>query len=154
MGHVSASTDRGGGSALHHAVARRHLAAAEALLDAGADPGCENAAGYTPTDLATTGGATKVLRCLEQRAEFRGLLVVKVPVLGGLGREWQRRWVTVYQRRRAMPGGGRSFLGGVLVVYASEGAPTPACTVWLTGATAVSMRTACAGCVCVDATGV
>ncbi|KXZ41310.1 hypothetical protein GPECTOR_563g588 [Gonium pectorale] len=67
------------GGALHEAASRRHEAAVELLLGAGANPFAANAAGRTALDEAVLSGHSGVVRAIERRAEFTGAVAFKPP---------------------------------------------------------------------------
>ena len=87
-----------GDTALHECVAKGHLKAADLLLQYGANPFMENAKGLTAVDLAINEGNTALLRVLESRARFVGLLNMKCSKFMGLGAEWKPRWCAIMPR--------------------------------------------------------
>jgi hypothetical protein len=125
------------GSALHEAAARRHAAALDVLLEAGASPFVENGRGYTAMDLGCSTKAAELLRRMEAGALWRGWVLQKVPRLGGLSTEWQRRWAVVCHRL-PRPGAPpeRRLAHVVLLCYKGTDAFAPACRAWLDGARA------------------
>jgi hypothetical protein len=125
------------GSALHEAVARRHAAAIDVLLAAGASPFVENGRGYTAMDLGCSTKAAELLRRMEVGALWRGWVLQKVPRLGGLSTEWQRRWAVVCHRL-PRPGAPpeRRLAHVVLLCYKGTDAFAPSCRAWLDGARA------------------
>lgn len=108
---------QGGGTALHEAIARRQDHVIDLLLAAGTNSFVENAQGFTPLDVACSLRNVDLLRRLESGAPWSGWLLMKVTRLGGLGTEWQRRWVVVSHResaaepRRLFPACPAPFLG-------------------------------------------
>jgi ankyrin repeat protein len=60
-------TDSDANTALHVAVEGQKLAAVLRLLDYGADPNAENAAGWTPVHLAVRTGSTDIVQALVER---------------------------------------------------------------------------------------
>lgn len=134
-------TNAKGGSALHEAVYRRHYHLVELLLQQGADPFVENIKSYTALDFACEVQNADLIRRLETQSLWCGWLVQKVPRLGGLGSEWQRRWVIVCYRRPspfAPPNRRRTHV--VLLCYKNLASTQPCCRAWLDGAHAVEVE--------------
>ncbi|KAI3426006.1 hypothetical protein D9Q98_007974 [Chlorella vulgaris] len=126
-----------GGSALHEAVAHKHEAVVELLLRNGASPFVENCKGLTAMDIACSTKNVPLLRRLEQCAPFAGWLLVKVPVFGGFGATWQRRWVVISHRFPNPRAPRNSQLTHcVFLAYKTLANTAPSCRVWLDGARA------------------
>jgi hypothetical protein len=126
-----------GGSALHEAVSRRQDAMVDLLLRRGANAFVENAKGFTAMDLACSARNPDLLRRLEAGAAWSGWLSQKVPRLGGLGSEWQRRWVVVTHRFPAPTAPPeRRLVHVVLCCFKAANATAPSCRAWLDGARA------------------
>ncbi len=88
MHYINPSREAPGG-ALHEAAARRHEAAVDLLLAAGANPWAANASGRTALEEAVLAGHTGVVRAMEKHADYCGRVGVKV------GRGRRRVWVWV-----------------------------------------------------------
>lgn len=130
-----------GGSALHEAVARRQDHIADLLLRHGANPFVENAKGFTAMDLACSTRNVDLLRQIETHAQWRGWLMQKVTRLGGLGTEWQRRWVVICHRLPSpFEPPARQVTHVVLLCYKNTTNTAPACRVWLDGAKTVEVQ--------------
>jgi hypothetical protein len=90
-------------------------------------------------DIACSTKNVPLLRRLEQCAPFAGWLLVKVPVFGGFGATWQRRWVVISHRFPNPRAPRNSQLTHcVFLAYKTLANTAPSCRVWLDGARAVS----------------
>jgi hypothetical protein len=131
-----------GGTALHAAVAGRHVAAVVALLCAGASPFQENGRGQTAVDTTIRAGDAGLARRLEaEAADFSGDLAMKVPRLLGLGADWRTRYVVVAPRfacpvSGASGGGGSAIHRRTLFAFKGAAETVPACRLWLDGSAA------------------
>lgn len=147
---INTACDAAGG-ALHEAAARRHEAVVELLLSAGANPFAANAAGRTALDEAVLAGHAGVVRAIEKRALFSGLVEVKCCAM--LRSKYKTRWA-VLMLYFPLPGGSGGRVGpaaagltggaaapGVrrcLWLYKNEGSVSPRCRLWLDGAQATT----------------
>lgn len=68
------------------------------LRDVGASPFMENGRSLTSVDLAINLRSAALVRRLETRAPFYGLMLLKVPKYMGLGSEWKSRWCVMMPR--------------------------------------------------------
>ena len=128
------STSPKGGTALHEAVARKHYHLVDLFLQYNADPFVENIRSYTALDLACELQNVSLLRRLEAGSVWRGWLLQKVPRLGGLGTEWQRRWVVVCVRKSSpFTPPERYKIRVVLLCYKNLSSTIPCCRAWLDG---------------------
>eukprot|EP00882_Tetradesmus_deserticola_P032146 GHRQ01036380.1.p1 GENE.GHRQ01036380.1~~GHRQ01036380.1.p1 ORF type:complete len:165 (+),score=61.87 GHRQ01036380.1:416-910(+) len=76
--HLVAPKRPGGGTPLAEAVAGKHEALVELLLQYGADPFTESRAGKAPLDVALELRAVNILRSFERHALFAGYVNMKV----------------------------------------------------------------------------
>lgn len=150
-----------GGTALHEAVANQQVPVASLLVQRGCMPTLENikgtssvavqalivhmhststtfSPGLTPLDLAIKGSNAQMLRLLEQQAWFRGHLLVKVPTLGGMKKQWARRWAVVVPRYPcpSLPNERRRGYHVMLLLYKRDDHSTPCARIFLNGASA------------------
>ncbi|GLC38255.1 hypothetical protein PLESTB_000940600 [Pleodorina starrii] len=137
---------RPSGGALHEATARRHEAAVELLLAAGASPFAANAAGRTALDEAGASGHSGMVRAIEKRAEFCGLVAFKTETLGGLSSRYKVRWAVLMPYLPHVPGGGDAASASAgagrqplprrqLWLYKDQSHYRPRCRMWVDGAT-------------------
>lgn len=127
-----------GGTALHEAVANQKEAVAGLLVQRGCLPSLENIKGLTAFDLAIKNGHASMLRLLEQHAWFRGHLLVKVPSLGGMKKQWARRWVVIVPRYPCplLPSERRRGYHTMMLLYKRDDHATPCARIFLNGASA------------------
>ncbi|GLC38256.1 hypothetical protein PLESTM_000704700 [Pleodorina starrii] len=133
------------GGALHEATARRHEAAVELLLAAGASPFAANAAGRTALDEAGASGHSGMVRAIEKRAEFCGLVAFKTETMGSLSSGYRVRWAVLMPYLPYIPGGGDVTSASAdagrppprrqLWLYNDQADYTPRCRMWVDGAT-------------------
>lgn len=97
-----------------------------------------NLPGLTPLDLAIKSSNAQMLRLLEQHAWFRSHLMVKVPTLGGMKKQWSRRWAVVVPRYPcpSLPNERRRGYHVMLLLYKRDDHSTPCARIFLNGATA------------------
>lgn len=148
-----------GGTALHEAVAHQQMPVASLLVQRGCMPTLENIKGnlhdyaltlenytiisrcqpgLTPLDLAIKSSNAQMLRLLEQQAWFRGHLLVKVPTLGGMKKQWARRWAIVVPRYPcpSLPNERRRGYHVMLLLYKRDDHSSPCARIFLNGASA------------------
>ncbi len=127
-----------GGTALHEAVANQKEAVAGLLVQRGCLPSLENIKGLTAFDLAIKNGNASMVRMLEQHAWFRGHLLVKVPSLGGMKKQWARRWVVILPRYPCplLPSERRRGYHTMMLLYKRDDQSTPCARIFLNGASA------------------
>ncbi|GFR43157.1 hypothetical protein Agub_g4203 [Astrephomene gubernaculifera] len=149
--YINPARDSPGG-ALHEAAARRHEAAVELLLAAGANPFAGSASGRTALDEAVLSGHIGVVRTIEKYAEFTGAVSFKTRAMAGLSCKYKTRWVVLMPYFPfARVDGGTSAGGGsqagappalkprrCLWLYKDQGSVSPRCRLWVDGATVMT----------------
>eukprot|EP00884_Botryococcus_braunii_P019148 jgi/Botrbrau1/5917/Bobra.0366s0091.2 len=137
VNHVGAKPDCS--TALHEAVSRGYNKVVDLLLQYGASPFMENGRSLTAVDLAINLRSAALVRRLETRAPFYGLMMVKVPKYMGLGSEWKTRWCVVMPRL-PNPHPGLQLadraVRNLLVCYKGADQYMPVSKMWLDGAVA------------------
>ncbi|KAF6264413.1 hypothetical protein COO60DRAFT_1624220 [Scenedesmus sp. NREL 46B-D3] len=134
--HLVAPKRAGGGSPLAEAVAGRHEALVELLLQYGADPFTESRGGKAPLDLALELKAVNILRSFERHALFAGYVNMKVLQLKGFSHAAKDRWVVVAPRFSppSEGSGGVGIVRIMMLVYRNAAEADPRTKCWLDGA--------------------
>ncbi|GLC38078.1 hypothetical protein PLESTF_000313000 [Pleodorina starrii] len=150
LSYINPCRDSPGG-ALHEAAARRHEAAVELLLAAGANPFAANAAGRTALDEAVLSGHSGVVRAIEKYAEFSGTVAFKIRAMGGLSSKYKARWAVLMPYLPFRSGSGSKPAAAaaaaepqrppppppsrrLLWLYKDKASVSPRCRLWVDGA--------------------